>query len=127
MPWAVRACSAHCCRTSCSVSPLATKSQSTPTSRQLTVLAILSPLEEFGARGSIAKGELLGSPVDCGGTFLGCFAGRDLVCSDNVYIERLHAGGDLQDRLEDVEDFRILLLVVTLRIFSSFPEAKAQE
>jgi hypothetical protein len=43
MPCAVRACSAHCSRISCSVSPFAMKSQSTPTSLQLIVFAILTP------------------------------------------------------------------------------------
>src|SRR6476661_4658472 len=43
MPCADLACSAHFCKTSCSVSPRASKSQSMPTSRQLTILDIKSP------------------------------------------------------------------------------------
>ncbi len=41
MLWAVRACSAACCMMSSVVSPFATKSQSIPTSLQLTVFAMV--------------------------------------------------------------------------------------
>src|SRR5437016_6031177 len=45
MLWAVRAWSAHCSRMSCSLSPCATKSQSMPTSLQLSTLAMLTSLQ----------------------------------------------------------------------------------
>ena len=50
----LRACSVHCWRMSCSVSPFATKSQSTPTSLQLTIFAIMRPPWVFSPVGGAA-------------------------------------------------------------------------
>src|SRR5438552_5142699 len=55
MLWAVRAWSAHCSRMSCSVSPCATKSQSMPTSLQLTTLAMLISLQFIQSLRSTSK------------------------------------------------------------------------
>src|SRR5947208_13635626 len=59
MPCSLRPCSAHCSRTSCSVSPLATKSQSTPTSLQVTTFDILPPREFSDLKLSLGGGILV--------------------------------------------------------------------